>query len=166
MASGVGSVIEVDIGGKIDKRFYKPIRVKAYVKALFDGKYIIRGPSHGVGYECVRGNLLPKEYWKKANVGKTALLEVNGIEIIVSEKRVGMEQDYYKCAGVDPSQRKIIVVKSHQAHRASFESIAKRIIEVDTPGCTSPSYKGLTFKNIPRQVFPFDNRYRGSEARL
>ena len=156
MNSGVGSVIDTSIGGKIDRRFYKPVRVKALVKALFDGKYIIRGPSHGVGYEHVRGNLLPKEYWKKANVGKTALLEVDGVEIIVSEGRVGMEQDYYKCAGVDPSQRKIVVVKSHQAHRASFESIAKRIIEVDTPGCTSPSYKGLTFKNVSRPVFPLD----------
>lgn len=154
--SGVGSVIDTSIGGKIDKRFYKPVRVKAYVKGLFDGKYWIRGPHHGGGYGQMRRNFLPREYWKKVDVGKTALLEVNGIEIIVSEGRVGMEQDYYKCAGVDPSQRKIVVVKSHQAHRASFESIAKRIIEVNTPGCTSPSYKGLTFKNIPRPVFPLD----------
>ncbi|MEM2875832.1 MAG: MlrC C-terminal domain-containing protein, partial [Candidatus Bathyarchaeia archaeon] len=154
MASGVGNIIEVELGGKIDRRFYKPIRVQARVKALFDGKYIVRGPHHG-GYET-RENLLPKEAWKRVDVGKTALLEVGGIEVIVSEGRVGMEQDYYKSAGVDPAQRKIVVVKSHQAHRASFERIAKQIIEVDTPGSTSPSYRGLTFKNIPRPVFPLD----------
>jgi microcystin degradation protein MlrC len=154
MASGVGTTLELEVGGKIDRRFYKPVRVRARVKTLFDGKYVIRGPHHG-GYD-VREALLPKEAWRRADVGRTALLQTNGIEIIVSEERVGMEQDYYKAVGVDPSERKIVVVKSHQAHRASFERIAKEIIEVDTPGSTSPSYKGLSFKNIPRPVFPLD----------
>jgi microcystin degradation protein MlrC len=99
---------------------------------------------------------LPKEAWKSVDAGKTVLLKAEGVEIIVSEGRVGMEQDYYKAAGVDPAQRKIVVVKSAQAHRASFESIAKLIIEVDTPGSVSPSYMGLIFKNVPRPVFPLD----------
>ncbi|MBS7627379.1 MlrC C-terminal domain-containing protein, partial [Candidatus Bathyarchaeota archaeon] len=154
IASGIGSTLELEVGGKIDRRFYKPVRVRARVKTLFDGKYIIRGPHHG-GYD-VREAILPKEAWRSADVGRTALLQVNGIEIIVSEGRVGMEQDYYKAVGVDPSERKIVVVKSHQAHRASFERIAKEIIEVDTPGSTSPSYRGLIFKNVPRPVFPLD----------
>lgn len=154
IASGVGASLELEVGGKIDRRFYKPVRVRARVKTIFDGKYIIRGPHHG-GYD-IREALLPKEAWRNADVGKTVLLKANGIEIIVSEGRVGMEQDYYKAVGVDPSERKIVVVKSHQAHRASFERIAKEIIEVDTPGSTSPSYRGLTFKNVPRPVFPLD----------
>jgi len=154
MASGVGSLVELEVGGKIDGRFYKPVRVRARVKTLSDGKYVVRGPHHG-GSET-KAALLPKEAWRSADVGRTALLEVDGIEIIVSEGRVGMEQDYYKAAGVDPAERKIVVVKSHQAHRASFERIAKQIIEVDTPGSTSPSYKGLSFKNVRRPVFPLD----------
>ena len=153
-SSGVGATIEVEVGGKIDRRFYDPVKVKARVKILFDGKYIIRGPYHG-GH-MTQNNLLPKDSWRHVDVGRTAVLETDGIEIIISEGRVGMEQDYYKAAGIDPSQRKIVVVKSHQAHRASFERIAYKIIEVDTPGSTSPSFKGLTFRNIPRPVFPLD----------
>jgi len=153
-SSGVGAVIEVEVGGKIDTRFYSPVKVKARVKTLFDGKYIVRGPHHG-GY-MTRDFLLPKEAWKSVDVGRTAVLETNGIEIIISEGRVGMEQDYYKAAGIDPAQRKIVVVKSHQAHRASFERIAYRIIEVDTPGSTSPSFRRLRLKNVPRPVFPLD----------
>jgi len=153
-SSGVGAVIEVEVGGKIDTRFYSPVKVKARVKTLFDGKYIVRDPHHG-GY-MTRDFLLPKEAWKSVDVGRTAVLETNGIEIIISEGRVGMEQDYYKAAGIDPAQRKIVVVKSHQAHRASFERIAYRIIEVDTPGSTSPSFRRLRLKNVPRPVFPLD----------
>jgi microcystin degradation protein MlrC len=151
---GVGSKLELHVGGKIDKRFYKPVQVKVEVKLLSDGKYIIRGPHHG-GYDS-KGKILPKEAWKKADVGRMALLKTNGIEIIVSEGKVSMERDYYKAAGVDPSERKIVVVRSAQAHRASFEGISKEIIEVDTPGPCSAIYRGLIFKNIERPIFPLD----------
>jgi microcystin degradation protein MlrC len=151
---GVGSNLELDVGGKIDKRFYKPVRVKVKVKLLSDGKYIVRGPHHG-GYDS-KGKILPKEAWKKADVGRMALLKTNGIEIIVSEGKVSMERDYYKAAGVDPSERKIVVVRSAQAHRASFEGISNEIIEVDTPGPCSAIYRGLVFKNIKRPIFPLD----------
>ena len=67
--------------------------------------------------------------------------------------RVGMDRDFYKAIGVDPAERKIVVVKSHQAHRASFEPIAKRIIEVDTPGITNPVFRGLTLRNPPHGVY-------------
>jgi microcystin degradation protein MlrC len=151
---GVGSNLELDVGGKIDKRFYKPIRVKVEVKLLSDGKYVIRGPHHG-GYNS-KGKILPKEAWKQADVGRMALLKTDGIEIIVSEGKVSMERDYYKAAGVDPSERKIVVVRSAQAHRASFEGISKEIIEVDTPGPCSAIYRGLIFKNVERPIFPLD----------
>jgi len=150
---GVGSVIKLEVGGKIDTRFYKPVKVEARVKALSDGVYALRGPSHGgVGKQRVTGRGL-----REVTVGRMALLKTRGVEIIVSEGRVGMERDYYKAATVDPAERKIVVVKSAQAHRAAFEGIAKEIIEVDTPGATSPSYRGLTFKNVPRPIFPLDS---------
>jgi microcystin degradation protein MlrC len=123
------------------------------VKALSDGVYALRGPSHGgVGKQRVTGRGL-----REVSAGRMALLKTRGVEIIVSEGRVGMERDYYKAATVDPAERKIVVVKSAQAHRAAFEGIAKEIIEVDTPGATSPSYRGLTFKNVPRPIFPLDS---------
>jgi len=40
-------------------------------------------------------------------VGRTAVLEANGIEIIICEDRVGMEQDFYKAAGIDPAQKRL-----------------------------------------------------------
>ncbi|MEM2905805.1 MAG: M81 family metallopeptidase [Candidatus Bathyarchaeia archaeon] len=153
-AAGPGAILDLDVGGKVDGRFYKPVRIRATVKTLTDGRYVIRGPHHG-GYP-VREGLLPKEAWSLADVGRTALLKTDGVEVIVSEGRVGMERDYYKAAGVDPAERRIVVVKSAQAHRASFEGIAAEIIEVDTPGSCSSSYRGLAFKNVPRPIWPLD----------
>jgi len=153
-AAGPGAVLDLEVGGGIDGRFYKPVRIRATVKALTDGRYVIRGPHHG-GYP-VREGLLPKEAWSCADVGRTVVLKTNGVEVIVSEGRVGMERDYYKAAGVDPAERRIVVVKSAQAHRASFEGIAAEIIEVDMPGSCSSNYRGLTFKNVPRPIWPLD----------
>jgi len=144
--AGVGATIETEVGGKLDNRFYKPVAIKARVKLLSDGIYIIRGPSHGgFGPKDVA-----KDGGEMADVGRMALLSTGLVDVIVSEGKVAMERDYYKAAGVDPSERKIVVVKSHQAHRASFEPIAQRIIEVDTPGITSPLFRGLTLKYPPR----------------
>ena len=144
--AGVGATAMIQVGGKIDNRFYKPVAIKARIKILSDGIYTIRGPSHG-GFGPMD---VTEDGGETANAGRMALLSTGMVDVIVSEGKVAMERDYYKAAGVDPSERKIVVVKSHQAHRASFEPIARRIIEVDTPGITSPLFRGLPLKNPPR----------------
>ena len=47
-------------------------------------------------------------------------------------------------------------MKSSVHYRASHEPIAKEIIELDTPGLTSPRLAGFKFKKIRRPIFPLD----------
>src|SRR5699024_9825880 len=42
--SGAGTTIEVKLGGKTDEIHGKPLQVKAYVKALTDGKFVRKSP--------------------------------------------------------------------------------------------------------------------------
>jgi ParB/RepB/Spo0J family partition protein len=149
--AGVGSTLTLQVGGKIDPRFSKPVEISGKVKILSSGEYFIRGPSD-CGHDVQKG-ALPNR-WLQASVGRLAVVQVGSVEIILTEGRVGMERDFYKAAGIDPAERKIVVVKSQQAHRVSFESIAARIIEVDTPGVTSLHYSKEFYSGIPRQVFP------------
>jgi microcystin degradation protein MlrC len=150
--AGVGATIRLQVGGKLDSRFYNPVRIKARVKTLGDGIYTIRGPSHEGFGPSAAGESAPLGALPHfgRNPSRMALLSTGAIDVIVSEGKTGMERDFYKAIGVDPAERKIVVVKSHQAHRASFEPIAKRIIEVDTPGITSPLFRGLTLRNPPK----------------
>lgn len=151
---GVDGEDYFELGGLIDSRFCKPIRIKAKVKTLSDGRYFVRGPS-----DCGYGKRkLQFEPCMQMNVGRLAVLLCERIEIIITEGRVGMERDFYKAAGIDPSERKIVVVKSHQAHRASFEGISSGILELDTPGVTNPSFRDLSFRNIGESVFPLNDR--------
>jgi microcystin degradation protein MlrC len=48
------------------------------------------------------------------------------------------------------------VVKSSVHFRAAHEPVASEIIELDTPGLTSPRLAGFEFKNIRRPIFPLD----------
>ncbi len=47
-------------------------------------------------------------------------------------------------------------MKSSVHYRASHEPIAKEIIELDTPGLTSPRLAGFKFRKIRRPIFPLD----------
>ncbi len=58
--------------------------------------------------------------------------------------------------GIEPTDRQILAVKSSVHFRAAFEPIAREIIEVDTPGLTSPHLDTLEFRRLTRPIFPFD----------
>ena len=66
---------------------------------------------------------------------------------------------YFRAAGIEPRDRQIVVVQSAHLFRAVFEvqeRIPKMIIEVDTPGITSPNATRFTYYNVPRPIFPLD----------
>ena len=68
--------------------------------------------------------------------------------------RNGTVQGYNAQAVV--TEQQIIVVKSNVHYRAAFEPIASEIIEVDTPGLSSPRLERLEFHRIQRPIYPFD----------
>jgi microcystin degradation protein MlrC len=60
--------------------------------------------------------------------------------------------------GIDVAQARTVVVKSRGHFRGGFDEFftPERVIEVDTPGLTSPVIERLDFKGLPRPVFPLD----------
>jgi len=60
--------------------------------------------------------------------------------------------------GLDVAGARTVVVKSRGHFRGGFDQFftPERIIEVDTPGLTSPVLERLDFKGLPRPVFPLD----------
>lgn len=141
-ASGLGTKVTVKLGGKTDDLHGKPLEVTGTVKTLTDGKWIVKGPM-GTGSE--------------SDMGETAVLLVGGNEVIVTSKRLQpMDLELYRSLGIEPTERKFIVVKSSVHYRAAHEPIAEEIIELDTPGLTSPRLAGFGFKKLRRPIFPLD----------
>lgn len=60
--------------------------------------------------------------------------------MIFSEAKTGKDRDFFKSAGIVLEEKKIVVVKSNQTHRASFDPIVSATIDLNTPGL---EYRGL-----------------------
>ncbi len=153
MEAGVGATLTMPMGGKTDQRFYRPLDVTGYVKSLDDGKYKIVGPTHGGWSKEVA-----QESFRDADVGPRAVIRIGDkIDVIFgTNQRTGKDRDFFKSAGIVLEEKKIIVVKSNQAHRASFDPVVDLTIELDTPGVSTADYRRLPFEHIPRPIYPLD----------
>ena len=152
IAAGVGAELNITVGGKIDQRFYQPLKITGQVKSVDDGRYMICGPTHG-GW----GREVNKEAFREANVGKRVVLRIgNKIDVIFSQRRTGKDRDFFKSAGILLEEKQIIVVKSNQAHRASFDPVVAGTIELNTPGVSTVNYASLPYRYLHRPIWPID----------
>ena len=145
--AGVGSKLKLCLGGKLGSNELTggPVEIIATVKIIADGQFFNTGPMR-------KGEL--------NNIGRTVVLDADGIEIIVSERRFQpFDPEIFHRVGIEPTEKKIIVLKAVLHFRASFEPIAKKILDVDNPGYVTMNFKSLNFKNISRPVYPLDTNF-------
>lgn len=140
--AGVGNTVTMEVGGKTDEFHGKPIEVSGTVRTISDGRFQHRGP-------------MMTGVWM--DMGRTVVVDCQGVEVIFTEKRLQpTDLQLYRSVGIEPEDKQIIVVKSSVHYRASHEPIAKKVIELDTPGLTSPRLASIPFKKIRRPIFPLD----------
>jgi microcystin degradation protein MlrC len=92
-------------------------------------------------------------------LGPTAALQIGGITAIcVSKRKQCADPVFFEMHGLDVGAARTVVVKSRGHFRGGFDEFftPERIIEVDTPGLTSPVLERLNFRGLPRPVFPLD----------
>lgn len=148
-AAGVGGEAEFALGGRVEPAFGAPVRVCAYVHALSDGRFVLRGPqSTGM----------------RMGIGRTAVLLVGGqrvedsFAIVASELRTAPnDAEIFRFVGLEPSRARLLLIKSRGHFRASFEPLAAGgVIEVDAPGAASPDLARFPYRAVPRPIFPLD----------
>lgn len=143
-AAGVGSTIEVQLGGKVAPEVTGgPIGCTAYVKAITDGKFRNRDKMcHGL----------------LVNFGKCAVLQVGGIQVIVSSFRTQpWDLEVYRHCGIQPQDMKVLMVKSAAHFRASFGTVAARILDVQTPALAPQNPEMLPLAHSRRPIYPLDD---------
>jgi microcystin degradation protein MlrC len=93
------------------------------------------------------------------DLGPTAALQIGGITVVCASKRKQCADPVlFEMHGLDVRAARTVVVKSRGHFRGGFDEFfpPERVIEVDTPGLTSPVIERLDFKRLPRPVFPLD----------
>jgi microcystin degradation protein MlrC len=140
--AGVGQEITLEVGGKSDSNHGKPVKVRAHVRLISDGVF--------VNWGHMRDSITE-------NMGRTAVLETNGIKIVLTEiKMPPWNLEQLRSVGIAPEREKIIVLKSAVAFRAAYEPIAGEIIEVNSPGLSSLDLSQFSYTNVRRPIFPLD----------
>lgn len=142
VAAGKNAEIAVRLGGKTDDRHGTPLHTAARVVRITDGVFTNTGPMGTGG---------------RTRMGRTAVLALQGIRVIVTEQRVqALDLSLFRSVGIEPTVARAIVVKSSVHFRAAFAPIAAAIVDVDTPGISSPHLERFTFHRLRRPVWPLD----------
>ncbi|MGH8707105.1 MAG: M81 family metallopeptidase [Burkholderiales bacterium] len=92
-------------------------------------------------------------------LGPTCALQIDGITVVcVSRRKQCADPVFFEMHGLDIAAARTVVVKSRGHFRAGFDEFfpPERVLEVDTPGLTSPVLERLDFRGLPRPVFPLD----------
>jgi len=132
----------MNIGAKTDNFHGKPIRVTGKIRTITDGGFVLKAGAVG----------LP------ADVGRTAVIDVDGIDVILTERsHAPNDPEIYRRNGIEPRDKKILVLKSRGHFRAAYETFSRKVIEVDAPGLTSPNLGWFNYRKIPRPIWPFDD---------
>ncbi len=131
-AAGEGATIRVALGGK-RMPDQSPLVAEAVVRRLGGGEVIGTGPM----YKDARIQL-----------GDAALLDIDGVAVVVSSVNVALiDQALFRHFGVEPSEQRILGVKSSVHFRNDFEAIAERVIVVAAPGAVVADPAALSYQN-------------------
>ena len=140
--AGVGNRVQLNVGGKTDTQHGAPVALTGSVKALSDGRFILKGPMG-------RGTA--------GNMGRTAVVQIGGIEIILTERRIQpYDAQVLRSVGIEPKARKLIALKSAVHFRADYTPIVHQILDVDTPGVHSPNLFNYDYQQLRRPIYPLD----------
>ena len=143
VGAGVGNSVQLNVGGKTDTQHGAPVALTGYVKVLSDGRFILKGPMG-------RGTA--------GNMGRTAVIQVGGVEVILTERRIQpYDAEVLRSVGIEPQTRKLIALKSAVHFRADYTPIAHQILEVDTPGVHSPNLFNYDYQKLRGPVYPLDS---------
>lgn len=147
--AGVGERVTITIGGWPDDHHGAPIEdVDGYVKTITDGTFVNTGTSHdGKG--------------TTTNLGRAVLFQCgqnDGVNVILTETRASsFDAEIWRHVGIQPERLDVIAVQSLAAFRGDYGPFASSIIEVDSPGLSSPVAERFEYKRLERPKFPLDD---------
>lgn len=146
VAAGIGANVELEVGGRIDMPALhlkgKPMRLAGRISAITDGEFVVTGPMATGAH---------------VHMGRTAVLDTDCIQVVVSEGRVEpFDLGVFTHCGIDPRKKRYVLIKSRQHFRAGFEPIARHIVECQGLGVTASDIALFDYKRRPKPLYPFE----------
>ncbi|MGI9464963.1 MAG: MlrC C-terminal domain-containing protein, partial [Aestuariivirgaceae bacterium] len=140
--AGVGSELEVAIGGKFPQLGTGPFKARVRVEALSDGCFPFTGPMYGGA---------------TANLGLMAALRIlqepADVTVVVGSNRTqNADQAIFSHLGIDPPDQAIVCVKSAVHFLADYEPIAEKVIFAESPGANPCQLDRIPFTRLRKSL--------------
>jgi len=146
IGAGIGNEVTVDLGGKLPMPAIgeagTPLKVTGRVARITDGRFRNKGPM-GTGVMM--------------NMGPSVVLDTGKVEIVViSNHQEPNDINAFYAVGIDPWQKRYVMLKSRVHWRAGLGELAKHVVECAGTGVCTSDYGQLTFANVRRPIYPLD----------
>ncbi len=137
--AGLGATLPLRFGGKIATTSGPPIDATVTVTGLAQDAWQSFGPT-------------------KVPLGDCAAITIGGVEVVlISNRTQALGLEIFRNLGIEPTERKIIVVKSTNHFMGAFGPIASKVIYVDSDGPLSRDYRKLPYTKVARPIWPLDD---------
>jgi microcystin degradation protein MlrC len=132
--AGEGAELHLRVGGKCGIASGDPLDLRVRITRL------VRE-----GWQTYHGARIP--------LGAAAAIRIAGIDVVLtSQRQQALAVDLFTNLGIDPACRRLVVVKSAQHFRPSFEPLARQIVYLrHRTGGEQP------YRHIQRPMWPFDD---------
>jgi microcystin degradation protein MlrC len=90
-------------------------------------------------------------------LGDCAAIRIGGVEVVLITNRgqaLGLE--LFRNVGIEPTEKKLVVVKSTNHFMAAYGPIAKKVIYIDADGPIPRDYRKIPYTRINRPIWPLD----------
>ena len=146
IASGIGSTLTLPIGGKLKMPMCpepsEPLVVTGRVKTIFDGKYRAKGP-------MAAGT--------QQDMGHAVVLDTGRVEIVLFSRHVEpFDVNTLLSVGIDPMQKRYVLLKSRIHWRAGMAHLASAVVECAGVGVCTSDYRQHKFERLRRPIYPLD----------
>jgi microcystin degradation protein MlrC len=126
----------------------------------FGGKI---GPTSGTPVDAmVTVTALKRDCWQsfgptQVPLGDCAAVTAGGVAVVlISNRTQALGLELFRNLGIEPTERKLVVVKSTNHFMAAFGPIAKKVIYVDADGPLSRDYRRIPYTKVQRPIWPLD----------
>ena len=144
--AGIGATPTLAIGGRLKMPMCpepsEPLVVTGRVKTIFDGKYRAKGP-------MAAGT--------QQDMGHAVVLDTGRVEIVLFSRHVEpFDVNTLLAVGIDPMQKRYVMLKSRIHWRAGMSHLASAVVECAGVGVCTSDYGQHKFERLRRPIYPLD----------
>ncbi len=162
-------LIERNVDGAALGPIWDPIAVRLCFDAGLGAGFPLRfggktGPAsgqpidaHGHGDRACKRDCWQSFGPTQVPLGDCAAIRIGGVEVVlISNRTQALGLELFRNLGIEPTERKLVVVKSTNHFMAAFGPIAQKVIYVDSDGPLSRDYRKIPYTRVERPIWPLD----------